>query len=810
MKTKRLFTQSIILTILITVLIINSDNVFSQPGWIIRSTSTNINSVFFINSSNGWMVGDSGFAYATYDGGVNWSGLNSNTTSKLNSVFFTNELTGWAAGNNGTIIRTIDGGNNWIVAATGVSWNINSIHFPTSDTGYAIGVKNLISTDAGVSWSENALTLSANSGYFISANTGFYVNGSNIFKTTTGGSAWFTTIFTGSFNSLFFFNSTTGWASGSGIRYTTNAGSNWTVQTTGAGFSTLYGIHFSDASTGWSVGSIGMISGNSEIRRTTNSGLNWTGQSSGTTNILRSVSAVNSINGVITGDAGTVLMTTNSGSNWNNVLSVYAPPSNLFYNLNTVFFADENTGWSGGQLGVVNKTTDGGSSWNSYSSSSFSQINSMTFLDKDTGWISGAGGMVQMTVNGGINWISQALGVSETVNDIDIHKFTLTGFSGLHRIGWSVLNGGRIFKTTNGGSNWAEQISSTAADLYSVTGFSENVAIACGDSGKIIKTTNGGVSWIPIVTGAVGGVLRSLAFADNNYGICAGDSATVLYTTNQGNTWIKDITGPRSLTLKNLYSVSARLPAMASYTAVGDEGVILKTEDEGASWTLLSSGVKTRLTGISTPTDVAGYVSGTRGTFLKTIDGGALPVELTGFYSAVDKNNVTLTWITSGEINNRGFEIQRNKDHNIWAAAGFVDGAGNTQNQSQYSFTDKNLSTGKYNYRLKQIDFNGNFKYYDLYSDVYVGNPQKFTLGQNYPNPFNPVTSIDFEIPYRSHINIKVYDILGKEVKSLINDNMDEGIYKIEFNGIDMSSGVYFYSLETQDVKIVKKFILMK
>ncbi len=242
---------------------------FSQSGWILKSTGTNINSVFFISPSQGWMAGDSGLMYVTYDGGMSWSGLDSKTTERLNSVFFKNESTGWTAGDNGTIVKTTDGGDNWTVLSTGVTWKINSVYFPTTDTGYAIGDKELRTTNCGMNWTDYGLTLSANSSYFTSANTGYYVSSSNIFKTTNGGSGWFSTILSGSYNSVYFLNSSTGWTSGSGpVRYTTNAGTNWTTQTTGAGFSTLYGIQFSDAFSGWCAGSIETIGGNSSIRRT--------------------------------------------------------------------------------------------------------------------------------------------------------------------------------------------------------------------------------------------------------------------------------------------------------------------------------------------------------------------------------------------------------------------------------------------------------------------------------------------------------------------------------------------------------------
>lgn len=807
MKTIKIYSK-FILTCHILFMTVSYSN--SQSGWILRSTAANINSVFFINSTNGWCVGDSGLTFVTYDGGVSWSGLNSNTSSKLNSVFFRDDLTGWAAGSNGTVIKTSNGGLNWTVIPTGVTWNITSIHFPVPDTGYAYGDYSMKSTDGGNTFTADIFSFLSRSAQFISAKTGFYVSSSNIFKTTNGGSHWFTTILTGSYNSVYFLNSSTGWTSGNGIRYTTNTGVNWTVQSAGAGFSTLYGIHFYDGSNGWSVGSLGTVGGNSEIRRTSNAGINWSGQSSGTTNILRSVAAVSSSNGVTVGDAGTILMTTNSGTNWSGMLNTFSYPSNQSFNLNAVHFINNSTGWSGGQSGVINRTTDAGNSWTSFLTGSFNSINTIHFIDKDTGWIGGAGGMIQTSNNAGNNWTSQTTGASNSVNDIDINKFTLTGFLGLYKIGWCVTNNGGIYKTTNGGFDWISQLSPTTAHLYSVKGFSENVAIACGDSGKILKTTDGGTSWGTFVTGAVNGALRSLAFADENYGICVGDSATVLYTTNKGDTWTPDYTGPGSLTKKNLFNVSARMPAMAEYIAVGEGGVILKTDDEGVSWNLLESGVKTKLSGISSPSDGISFVTGTKGTILKTTDGGVLPVELISFDFYLDNRNVNLQWSTSNELNNHGFDIERRSSENSWNKIGFVEGKGTTSNRTDYNYSDNNLSAGKYNYRIKQIDFNGNFEYFNLNSEIVIGNPSVYMLHQNFPNPFNPSTTIKFEIPEFSKVSIGIYDILGKEIVTLLNDFKEPGSYKVNFSAENISSGVYFYTLESVGVRLVKKLIVLK
>ena len=188
-----------------------------------------------------------------------------------------------------------------------------------------------------------------------------------------------------------------------------------------------------------------------------------------------------------------------------------------------------------------------------------------------------------------------------------------------------------------------------------------------------------------------------------------------------------------------------------------------------------------------------------------------LPMELTSFISVIKKNDITLKWTTSSENNNERFEIERSiTDSKEWKMVGAVPGFGNSSIPVSYSFTDRALNTGNYNYRLKQIDFNGDFKYHYLSNDVSIETPVKYNLSQNYPNPFNPVTRIDFEIPQDGNVNISVYDNSGKLVTTITNGFKTAGYYTSYFNASDLSSGVYFYRLESQNFNQVKKMTLIK
>ena len=188
-----------------------------------------------------------------------------------------------------------------------------------------------------------------------------------------------------------------------------------------------------------------------------------------------------------------------------------------------------------------------------------------------------------------------------------------------------------------------------------------------------------------------------------------------------------------------------------------------------------------------------------------------LPVELSLFNFSVNKKDVTLNWSTLLEINNSGFDIERkNININDWSKIGFVTGNGNTNGQFNYIYTDRNLNTGKYNYRLKQIDVNGNFEYFNLSNEVEISIPKTFSLSQNYPNPFNPSTKIDFELPVDANVSLLLYDISGRLVSTIVKEFKTAGYYTADFNASNLSSGIYFYKLQTNNFSKILKMSLIK
>jgi len=188
-----------------------------------------------------------------------------------------------------------------------------------------------------------------------------------------------------------------------------------------------------------------------------------------------------------------------------------------------------------------------------------------------------------------------------------------------------------------------------------------------------------------------------------------------------------------------------------------------------------------------------------------------LPVELTSFTAKSSSNQVNLTWTTATEINNSGFEIQKSTDGSEFVSVGFIKGNGTTTEPKAYSFVDNHLNnvTGKLYYRLKQIDYNGAFNYSDIV-EVVIDLPLEYSLNQNYPNPFNPSTKIKYSVPEQNLVSIVVYGVTGEEIATLVNEVKEAGNYEIEFNALQLSSGVYFYRMTSGDFTSVKKLSVLK
>lgn len=363
-----------------------------------------------------------------------------------------------------------------------------------------------------------------------------------------------------------------------------------------------------------------------------------------------------------------------------------------------------------------------------------------------TQWSPSSDSKILKTTNSGDNWLVQV------ENGID--AFTSLFFVDSLN-GWTTSR--YIWQTTNSGNNWIEK---TNIPIY----FSNDVYFTSIDTGFVIEfldlynTTNSGINWLAQLNSQY--VIRTFGWLSNLHGFILGDA--VYETTDGGSSW-NEVLELRNIGLRKFQA----------------------------------------------PENYVGYSSGYLGLIYKYIDTTIVPVEFTSFNAEVDNDIVILKWSTATETNNLGFEVLRSTDSKDWHSIGFINGNGTTTFTNNYQFRDRVEFSGIYFYRLKQIDYNGDLNYSNVI-EVSVSKPFSFELFQNFPNPFNSSTTIMYLIAQDDFVSLKVYDILGKEVKTLVEENKKAGYYSINFSANYLSSGIYFYKLTSGEYSLRKKFILIK
>lgn len=196
---------------------------------------------------------------------------------------------------------------------------------------------------------------------------------------------------------------------------------------------------------------------------------------------------------------------------------------------------------------------------------------------------------------------------------------------------------------------------------------------------------------------------------------------------------------------------------------------------------------------------------------------GSTPVELAYFYAHIQQNSIRLNWSTAVEVNNYGFDVERalfsSSPIQVWTKIGFVRGYGNSNSPKNYFFIDSDVLNGSYFYHLKQIDTDGNYEYSPQVEVTINNMPAQFELFQNYPNPFNPNTVISYSLPSKEYVQLKVYNVLGNEIATLVSEVQEAGNYKAEFNTSSSNistSGVYLYRLEAGTFVKSRKMTLVK
>ncbi len=486
-------------------------------------------------------------------------------------------------------------------------------------------------------------------------------------------------------------------------------------------------------------------------------------------------------------------------------------------------------GWTGG----IFRTVDGSNTWSLVWSGGHWNSVDVCKSNPNVYYVCGAEGFLKST-DGGLSWNYLYSGAEQFIrikcNPVDPNHVICLSHYGANYT---------AIQTYDGGKNWSpiSDIPGTSAaylwhDIVFNPVDTANIFI-CDDNG-IYRSTNSGKSWNFLTQTSVEDMH---SFIDDNndvkiYGTNGNwyntIGSSVLSFSSNGNFSLDTLFSFPNAIANNLTLDFCRINPnngkqvylLFNSTSLYYTPSFLYSSDGGKNWVDQSNGLRN---GGYFDFDID-FSSGNRllanvdRSIYKWIDTtiGVIPVELISFTANQKNSTIELNWSTATETNNKGFEIQKSvmqlssgSQNKEWKTIGFINGKGTTTEIRNYLFVDKDIIDGKYFYRLKQIDFDGSYKYSKVI-EVNIIQPTEFVLNQNYPNPFNPTTIINYSIPKASFISIKVYDVLGREIETLVNDEKPSGNYKIEFNGSKLTSGIYFYRMQAGDFVETKKLTVLK
>ena len=520
---------------------------------------------------------------------------------------------------------------------------------------------------------------------------------------------------------------------------------------------------------------------------------------------------------------------------------------------------DENnpsTLYAGGLDQGIWKTTNSGTNWNQINNGlTNTQVQAMALCKNSSqvlyvGTAPGANDGVYKSTDGGGSWTRVVNGIAEPAGTLGVQALLVhptnpnIAYCTIFNAAANATNG--IYKTTDGGANWFPIINGigaiknflalamSPADPNTIyAGSSFDPTTSTGPS-AIYKSTDAGANWVLSSTGLPTATtdinpIRTIQVSSANPNVVIATlfmntvNGGFYLSTNAGANWTKKQTGLPVDIGQNMRSSAIR-PLFENQFFVGMDGAdslgVWATTNGGNNWFSFNNGTMLNtyvIRGLvfspaGNHTLYAGRASTTAnlgGIYDYTFS--FVPVELVSFTAEVIGGQVDLSWITSTEINNYGFEVERrNAESNEWMNIGFVNGNGSSSEMHYYSFSDNSAAVGKYFYRLKQLDFSGAFEYSNEVEVTILEVLNDFTLNQNYPNPFNPSTRISFIIPQSGYTTLKVFDVLGNEVATIIESDLSQGSYELLFDASGLSSGIYFYSLTSGEFSKTMKMILSK
>ena len=755
----------------------------------------------FVNKDTGWACGGSGAIIKTTNGGDDWMIAETPVTNLLLKIHSYNGQTVLATGYDGIILRSSDGGENFELIPTGLGndrdlWGVQMIN---DSVGWVSGrYGSLLKTsDAGLTW--RTISLSTTKHFWAIKffnNLGFIAcDSGKVLRTTDAGTSWFE-IQAGDIKNLYALDVidtmhiVMAGAIGKNV-YSSDGGNTW-IQNNRLPHDELNSIKFVDNDTGYAIGGIGF-----GIRKTTNRGVSWF------TPPVQNLSEweLQLLPGGIGYSAGSDLWinkTTAGYDNW----------KGLFLNANfvDVSFTDEFTGyaadgrWTGGPL---YKTTDGGLNWlglpNFPSTVFTSSLRCIYFMDSVTGFAGSAPCRIVKTTDAGETWrIVNRTGLTDTIGLIN--KFFFVN----KNIGWAVTTRGGILKTTDAGENWIAQLNAGISVNFQSIHFVDSLYGWTANAGRRPhKTTDGGNNWVHQTNLDIW-ITNDIYFESYYEGWIVDQTSwsALKKTTDGGLNW--------TVIPNVINSFKFHFFPNQNHWLISGSPQKYITEDGGDTWIDITNDVPSIFNNFNAVTNKLGFAVGSAGLVLRYDDTVYIPVELISFEGEVEDDKIILSWSTGSELNNLGFYVEKSYDKLNWETIGFINGKGTTTEISYYNFIDNKPLNREINYRLRQVDFDGTFKYSKIITVHFNNYPLTFELFQNFPNPFNPSTTIKYHLPKDGFVTLKIFDILGREIKTLVNEQKSAGRYEVNFNAASLASGVYIYRMEADDFNSVRKLLLLK
>jgi photosystem II stability/assembly factor-like uncharacterized protein len=685
-----------------------------------------------------------------------------NTNESIKRFFFSDQITGYTINYSNSytkLYKTTNSGLNWIniVYSTDQSW-IGALYFQNNLTGYYSQLSSGLfrTTNGGINWLYKSMYYS-NAITFVNDTIGYGVSGSEfggvLQKTFDGGNTWYKI-------------------------YNTNIPGS---------YDEINDIKFFNANTGLICGEMDYL------LRTTNGGQNWNLVYPSNYGIFYSISILNKDTAYVVGNGNRILQTINQGLNW--TVSTLSD----FY-LYKIEFVDSNTGFIGGNSKLF-KTTNKGINWNIIKQGDYYSWSQ--FFNNNSGYIYQAFGNLLKTSNGGLNWYTD-------VPTIDTFKTLYmmnenTGFCG-------GING-NLYKTTNGLSfprdvKWNIIKNFNGSRINDIYFVNSQKGLILSDSGKFYITLDSTHTWSTLLTG-VNSNLNRVCFLNDSIGISIGTRGVILRTSNSGLNWTP-VNGNYLFDLKGICYIPS-----GNIFICGDSSVILKSINSGNNWFSMQTPSLKHLNSIAFKNDNLGYIVGDSGTTYRTTNGGSI-WEFINIYSGSLNLNF-ITWYCDTLLcivgDNNLIRMSRNNGLTWGTPVSEYLYQGHI---NKIQFINNNFGFLCGNRMMIQRTIDGGGPLTNIINNNFENISTSFILSQNFPNPFNPVTKIKFNIPASDNIHrtleakLIIYDILGKQIVTLVNEKLQPGTYEVEWNASRFSSGVYFYRLTTDGFSETKKMILLK